>query len=784
MIEQALSRAKKATKQGNTSVALQLYNAILQSHPNHHIAKKRLRQLQKKLPHNQSIQTQVANPSQNQIDTLANLYQSGQMAKTESFCRELLQSHPQSLIVINVLGAALKDQGKLKDAIQAFSKVIQLKPDYIEAYYNRGVVLQELGQLSKAVDSYNKAIQLKPDYVQAYNNSGLALQELGQLDKALKSCEQAIQLKPDYAQAYNNRGVVLQELEQLDKALNSYEQAIQLKPDFAEAYNNRGNALKEIGQVDEAIDSYDKAIQFKPDYAEAYNNRGLALQELGQLDKALKSCEQAIQLKPDYAQAYNNRGVVLQELEQLDKALNSYEQAIQLKPDFAEAYNNRGNALKEIGQVDEAIDSYDKAIQFKPDYAVAYSNRNFALNYSSELTQTDIFQKHLEFEKQFGRKILENKLNPLFNKRRNTRLKVGYISADFNNHSVGYFFEPLLKSHDKGSIEIYCYYNNARADDTTKRLMEESEHWRSIVGMNDKDVVNLIRKDSIDILVDLVGHTANNRLTVFTYKPAPIQVTWLGYPNTTGLSAIDYRFTDDVVDPIGRTDDLHSEKLIRLQNGFLCYQGDKLLPPNSALPCLKREHITFGSFNNLSKVTHQVVKIWSKILQSVPNSHLLLKSKQLSDAKTKSRYIEMFRHEGIPENRLELYSWLPGKEEHMELYNSIDIGLDPFPYNGTTTTCEALWMGVPVITMFGNLHAGRVGASIMTHANLENLIAMGTDEYVNMAVKYANNTDYLVKLRNELRSKILRSALCDNNAFAKNIEKAYQEMYGQYLHQN
>ena len=188
-IEQALSRAKKATKQGNTAVALQLYNAILQSHPNHHIAKKRLRQLQKKLPHNQSIQTQVANPSQNQIDTLANLYQSGQMAKTESFCRELLQSHPQSLIVINVLGAALKDQGKLKDAIQAFSKVIQLKPDYIEAYYNRGVVLQELGQLSKAVDSYNKAIQLKPDYAQAYNNSGLALQELGQLDKALKSYE-------------------------------------------------------------------------------------------------------------------------------------------------------------------------------------------------------------------------------------------------------------------------------------------------------------------------------------------------------------------------------------------------------------------------------------------------------------------------------------------------------------------------------------------------------------------------------------------------------------------
>ena len=412
---------------------------------------------------------------------------------------------------------------------------------------------------------------------------------------------------------------------------------------------------------------------------------------------------------------------------------------------------------------------------------MAYNNRNLALNYFSELTQTDVFQKHLEFEEQFGLKILKDKQTVRLNKSKNTRLRVGYISADFNSHSVGYFFEPLLKHHDHNIINTYCYYNNITEDSTTKRLIDVSEHWRSIIRMNDKDIVNLIRKDKIDILIDLSGHTKGNRLTVFPHNPAPIQVTWLGYPNTTGLSSIDYRFTDEIADPIGEVDKFHSEELVRLPKGFLCYQGNESVSTNKALPCLKRGYITFGSFNNLTKITPQVIKIWSRILQAVPNSHLLLKSKQLSDSSTKSRYLELFKEEGISEDRLELHSWMPEKDGHLRLYGHVDIGLDPFPYNGTTTTCEALWMGTPVITILGDRHVSRVGASILTHVGLEEFIATDIDEYINMAIKYANNMDSIKSIRAGLRHNMKNSDLCNADAFARDVEKVLDEMWNQYL---
>ena len=301
--------------------------------------------------------------------------------------------------------------------------------------------------------------------------------------------------------------------------------------------------------------------------------------------------------------------------------------------------------------------------------------------------------------------------------------------------------------------------------------------------MNDDDLVNLIREDNIDILVDLSGHTAKNRLTIFPRKPAPIQVTWLGYPNTTGLSSIDYRFTDEIADPVGEADELHSEELVRLPEGFLCYQGDESVSMNKALPCLKRGHVTFGSFNNLTKMGPQVIKVWAKILQAVPDSHLLLKSKQLTDSSTKSRYIELFKQEGISEDRLELHSWMPEKDGHLRLYDHVDIGLDPFPYNGTTTTCEALWMGVPVITMCGDRHSSRVGASILTHVGLEEFIATDIDEYINMAIKYANNMDSIKSIRADLRRNMQNSDLCNADAFAGNVEQAYQNMYSK-LHIN
>ena len=308
--------------------------------------------------------------------------------------------------------------------------------------------------------------------------------------------------------------------------------------------------------------------------------------------------------------------------------------------------------------------------------------------------------------------------------------------------------------------------------------MTTCDHWRPIFGINDENVINLIKKDKIDILVDLSGHTAGNRLLVFTQKPSPIQVTWLGYPNTTGLSSIDYRLTDIIADPIGEADELNSETLLRLPNGFQCYQGNENIPVSIELPQKRLEKITFGSFNNISKITTTVIKTWSKILLAIPTSRLVLKLPKLDD--NKSYYNELFIQEGILKERIEFYQPTPSIEEHLSLYNTIDICLDPFPYNGATTTCEALWMGVPVITLLGNNHVGRVGASILTNIGLTDFIAHDIKDYIDLAVKMSANTKVITELRAGLRERMKKAPLCDAHSFARDIEMVYQDMWSKY----
>jgi protein O-GlcNAc transferase len=431
--------------------------------------------------------------------------------------------------------------------------------------------------------------------------------------------------------------------------------------------------------------------------------------------------------------------------------------------------------LQNQGRLEEALTHYNEAIELQVDYAQAYSNKNLCLNYFSNRTPLFIYQQHLEFEKQFGGLKIRVPLMAKVNNSSGERLRIGYVSGDFRTHSVAYFFEPLLQHHNANVVETFCYYNHKIVDDVTNRLMALAEHWRPIVDMSHANVVDLIIADKIDILVDLSGHTANNRLLVFAQKPAPILVTWLGSSNTTGLSAIDYRFTDVIADPIGEADQFNSETLFRLPNGFHCYGGNETARVNAELPHQNRGHITFGSFNNMSKLTPEVIKVWSKILNAVPQSQLLLKTSQVTN--NLSHYAQLFKQEGISEDRIEYYGHLPSDHEHLELYGAIDIGLDPFPYNGVTTTCEALWMGVPVITLAGDRHAGRVGASILTNVGLTDFIALDIDGYIQLAVEMAANPTYLQEIRRGLRKRMLDSPLCDGSSFAKNIEKAYQEMW-------
>ena len=679
------------------------------------------------------------------------------------------------------LGNALVEQGRLEEAAVSYRKALTIKPDYAEVHSNLGNVLIKQGRLEEAAVSYRKALAIKPDFAEAHSNLGNALKEQGHLEEAAVSYRKALIIKPDHTKTHNNLGNALVEQGRLEEAAVSYRKALTIKPDYAEVHSNLGNVLIKQGRLEEAAVSYRKALAIKPDFAEAHSNLGNALKEQGHLEEAAVSYRKALIIKPDFVEAHNNLGNALKEQGRLEEAVASYRKALTIKSDYAEAHNNLGNALIRQGQLEEATANYRKALIIKPDYAEAHSNLLRNLNYFPNISGEDIYNESIKWDQQHAKTLLKKEPVYANKKEKKRKLRIGYVSPDFRTHSVAYFFEPLIKAHNKENVEVYCYSNVMKPDNVTERLKAEADNWFSIVGKNDEDVAEQIRRDEIDILVDLAGHTAKNRLLVFAYKPAPIQVTWLGYGSTTGMSAIDYRFTDEVADPIGEADNQHSEELIRLESGFLCYKGNESAPEISRLPCLERGYITFGNFNNLTKTTPEVVKLWSDILHAVPNAHFLMKSRQLKDEEAKARYKGMFEKEGISGDRIEFFGWLPNKKDHLGLYSKIDIGLDPFPYNGTTTTCEALWMGVPVVTMLGDRHFGRVGASILKHVGLGELIADDPKSYVETALQLSINVSKLAALRNGLRDQMINSPLCDASAFAMNVEEAYIRMWERYV---
>ena len=717
-------------------------------------------------------------PSHKQLETLLKYYQDGRYVEAEKLALLITKKFPKHQFAWKVLTVIFNRTNKISEALYAVKKSVQLNPNDIESYKNLSFILQKLGKLNEAEESYKKILILKPDSIEVYNYLGVLQHEQGKFIEAEASYRKMIALKPDFAEVYNNLGNTLNEQGKFIEAEASFRKAIILKPEYFEVYYNMGIMLNVQHKFNEAEESYKKALAIKPDYVEAYNNLGNTLNEQGKFIEAEVSFRKAIALKPDHVVAYNNLGITLDEQGKFIEAEASFRKAIALKPDYTEAYSNLGKILHELGKLEEAIENYDKAIKSKVDYFKAYSNKNFCLNYSSSYSPLYIYKQHLKFEKQFGGFKAKSPLSVKIKKKSNERLRIGYVSGDFRVHSVAYFFKPLLQNHNSHVVETFCYYNNNFIDKITNDIMTTCDHWRSIFGITDSEIFKIIRKDKIDILVDLSGHTGKNNLLVFAQKPAPIQVTWLGYPNTTGLSSIDYRFTDIIADPIGEADDLHSEKLLRLPNGFLCFQGNEKVLSKSDPPQTHYDYITFGSFNNLSKITSEVIDVWSKILNLIPKSHLILKCRKLKH--NKDYYYELFKNKGIDKDRIQLYEHLPSTSDHLELYNSVDIGLDPFPYNGATTTCEALWMGVPVITLLGDRHAGRVGASILTNVGLKDFIARDIDSYINLAVKMSANTKKLKEIRMTLRRKMQESLLCDARSFAGNVETSYKDMWHNY----
>ncbi len=535
-------------------------------------------------------------------------------------------------------------------------------------------------------------------------------------------------------------------------------------------------ALLQANRWREAKPIYAEVCRIDRRDAEAWFLLGGVNGQLALWEEAMQCWREAIAIRPAYTEAHYNLGQAFIIQGRYGEAVASFQRALQLKPDYAEACNGMAFALNKQGRLEDALAGFREALRHKPNYTDAHSNLVFYMHYSSAYDPETLYAEHLRWARTQAGGITA------FNAHKNThdphrRLRIGYVSPDFRSHSVACFFEPLLSHHDPEVVETFCYSDAEKPDAVTARLKSLAGGWREVQGLPHERLAGQIRADGIDILVDLAGHTAHHRLLTFARKPAPIQVTYLGYPNTTGLSVMDYRFTDSYADPPGESDRWNTETLIRLPQGFLCYQPPAFAPPAAPLPARAAGPITFGSFNNLAKIRPEVIGLWAKILQALPDARLKIKNKSLRDALTRERIHELFAAAGIPPQRVELRGELPVIADHLALYGEIDIALDTFPYNGATTTCEALWMGVPVITLAGNAHAGCVGTSLLTHLGMSEFVAKDAEDYVRLALHWAHNRDALERLRAGLRERMAGSSLCDGKSFARQVEQAYREMW-------
>jgi predicted O-linked N-acetylglucosamine transferase (SPINDLY family) len=546
------------------------------------------------------------------------------------------------------------------------------------------------------------------------------------------------------------------------------------------AWNNLSVALRLCAAFGDAAAAAMRALELRDDSGVAHENAAAALLPLGKLDEALMHARRAVQLSDQSAYAWFYLANALYLRGEHTEAAQAYRRALQLDPLFADARTNLASALHGCGAIAEALAVDREAIPRSDDPPRAHSRMLFTLNFVADLDRQRIFDEHREWGRRYA-DALSASAPPHGNDRSSgRRLRIGYVSPDFLAHAVARFFEPLLEAHDRDRLEVYCYCNAPAHDGVTQRLQRLSHTWREIDRLNDPAAAKQVRDDRIDILVDLAGHTSYNRMMLFAHRPAPVQMTYLGYPNTTGTIAIDARITDAIADPIGDGDSLHTERLVRLPRTAWCYR-----PPEQARAILPSRadasHVTFASFNNLAKINDHVLDLWARIVHGTPGARLMLKALDLRDPESRNRLRAALRARGIEDERIEVLPATPTLAAHYATFAQIDVALDPFPYNGTTTTCDALWMGVPVVALRGDRHCGRVSASLLSALALDNLIADTADAYVSIATELARDEARRRTLRSELRERMRQSPLMDAAGLARAIEQVYRDAWAAWI---
>lgn len=702
----------------------------------------------------------------------------GRAAEAVAICRRVLDTDPDRVEALHLLGVAALATQDFDSAIDLFSRVLQAVATNPFCHVNLGDALAGAGRRQEAQAHYRNALEVKSADPDQYMHLGNAFAERALHDYACAAFRRAIELRPLYAEAHFNLGNSFRSLGRQDDAAASYTRAIEIRPGYAEAHNHLGMCLKDSARPVEAVASYVNALAVKPEYPEAHNNLGNALSELGRVDEALASYRRALELDPGYARAHNNLALLLGEQCNSHAAIAGFRRALEIDPEFAEAHYNLGVALGEQGRPDEEVASYRRALSIRPDYAEAYTNLLFVHSYSLTTSPADYLPLARGWEsacispedrraargRTFSREPLSGR-----------RLRIGYMSGDFRQHAMMYFIEQLLARHDRTRVELFAFSTNRACDTVTQRLQALVDHWIPVATASDATLRDRIDAEGIDVLIDLSGHTAHNRLGAFARRAAPVQAHYLGYFASTGLTEMDYWIGDEVLAP-PEADSHFAEEIWRLPRAWVSYRTIAAAPESGWRPAPDGS-VCVGSFNGLGKLTPQTLALWARVLHALPEGRLLLKNKGLGSADSRGRILQALADHGIAADRVELE---PASEwvDYMASHDRLDIALDPVGgRGGGTSTCDALWMGCPVIHALGDRATSRFTASMLTAIGRPEWIAHSEAEYIEKVVALARDVDRRRALRFEQRALMCRSPLCDADDLARHLESAYFEMF-------
>jgi protein O-GlcNAc transferase len=715
------------------------------------------------------------NPVPQLMESAKRARHAGHFAQAEKIYRKVLAQSPNNGDALHLLGLVLFELGKGHLSPDLIRRAMTANPTRSDYAFNLGTVYAKLGKTDEAIRAFERALSQRTDFVEAALNLSSLLVPAGRAPEAIDVCKKALAHGRMTVDLTYNLGVAHQANRQLEESVAAYREVLKLMPSHTMAWNNLGVSLQHLKRTDEAEQVYRQLISLSPQAAHAHVNLGEILRLQGKHEQAVSEARRGVELDPTLREGYYNLGLALRAADDLDGAIDAYCKSVAMFPDHAESYNNMGNALKDMGRVSEAIDAYRQAVSIRGDQPDSDSNWMLAMHYSQDYDLPAIVE---ELKKWNQRRAvpLRGQIQVHDNNRdRERRLRIGYVSADFRYHACSFFLDPLLRNHDHKAFEIFLYSELNHGDWMTQKFQSYADHWRVTSGRTDEEVAETIRRDGIDILIDTKLHCAENRLMVFAHKPAPIQVSWLGYPGSSGLETMDYRVSDENLEPGGNVYPF-AERPIHIPDCFWSYSPLAADPQVNPLPALTAGHIAFGSLNNFCKNSDLTLKLWASALKAVANSKLLVLAPKGS---ARARFLEKMDRLGIEAARVEFLNHSQ-RDQYLKFYHRIDICLDTLPYNGHTTSLDALWMGVPVITLAGGTPPGRVGVTHARNLNMPQLVAGSEEDFAKVAAKLAADLPALDRIRQSLRTQMENSPLMDGAGFAKKMEQAYQRVWAKW----